>query len=74
MSDTSDRLRNGTDTRPDATGPAFRIDRASFLKIAAVEGLSPTAEADDRAREFDRSNLSPQQRRDAIIEAYRPKG
>lgn len=51
----------------------FVIGRSSFGKISAVEGISPTAEALARAREFDRAGLSPEERRKAIVEAYRDK-
>jgi hypothetical protein len=40
-------------------------------KINAIEGLRLTPAAAQRAAEFDRRELSPAQRREAIIRAYR---
>jgi Uncharacterized protein conserved in bacteria (DUF2188) len=52
---------------------SYVIGRVPFTKISAVEGITPTPEARNRAREFDRKELSAEERRRAIIEAYRPK-
>lgn len=52
----------------------YVIGRGPFTKISAIEGIAPTPEAKNRAREFDRKGLSPEERRRAIIKAYQANG
>lgn len=52
---------------------SFTIGRDTFEKISAVEGISPSSEARERTAEFERKGLASENRRRAIIEAYRAK-
>jgi hypothetical protein len=47
------------------------IGRERFAKISAVEGIELTAAMKRRAAEFDRKNLTPEQRIRAIVAAHR---
>jgi len=47
------------------------LGRGWFETISAVEGIALSPRAKKRAAEFDRQGLSPEQRRRAIIQAYR---
>ena len=47
------------------------IGRAGGEKISAVEGIKLSAAAQRRADEFDRLNLSPEERRHAILRVHR---
>jgi len=49
---------------------AFTIGLADFEKISAVEGLHLSAEMKRMFREFDRQNLSAEERRRRIIAKY----
>ena len=40
-------------------------------KINAIEGLKLSAAAEQRAADFDRRRLSPEERRKEILKAYR---
>lgn len=51
---------------------AYSIGRDPFVKISAVEGITPSNAALARAAEFERRGLTPEQRREAIIRAHRP--
>jgi hypothetical protein len=58
--------------------PIARRTRASVLigrkwgeRISAVEGIELSPAAKRRAEEFDRLGLSPEERRRAILRAYR---
>lgn len=52
---------------------AYTIGRDPFLKISAVEGIIPTKAAQHRTKDFDQRGLSPDERREAIIQAHRPR-
>ena len=52
------------------TSAAFTIGLADFEKISAVEGLHLSAEMKRMFREFDRQNLSAEERRRRIIAKY----
>jgi hypothetical protein len=47
------------------------IGRERFAKISAVEGIELTATMKRRAADFDRRGLSGEERRRAIVRAYR---
>lgn len=47
------------------------LGRGRFAKISAVEGIELTAAMKRRAADFDRRGLSGEERRRAIIRAYR---
>ncbi|WP_342242125.1 DUF2188 domain-containing protein [Inquilinus sp. OTU3971] len=49
---------------------SITIGRDPFAKISAVEGIKPTKEARKRAIEFEKKDLSSEQRRHAIIKAF----
>jgi hypothetical protein len=56
-----------------ATAPiagSFRIGRQAFAAISAIEGLYLTAEMEQIFREFDRMELSAEERRQLIIAKY----
>jgi hypothetical protein len=57
-----------------AGGDSFTLGRDRFAKISAIEGITPSKEAKARARDFDRRGLTPAERRNAIIDAFRSKG
>jgi len=48
------------------------IGRAAFAKISEVEGICLGEEAKAMFAEFDRLELSPEQRRQAIIDRFKP--
>ena len=52
------------------TSSGFRLGRQSFAKISAVEGIRLTPEMEAQFRNFDRQNLSPEERRRAIALAF----
>lgn len=52
---------------------SLTIGRDPFAKISAVEVIKPTREARRRAAEFEKKGLSSEERRRAIIEAFRIK-
>jgi hypothetical protein len=47
------------------------IGRQRFVKISAVEGIILDERMTARAAEFERQGASPEERRSAIIRAYR---
>jgi hypothetical protein len=47
------------------------IGRKAFAKISAVEGIRLTPEMKQRAAEFDRKGLSPEERVRAIVATHR---
>ena len=49
---------------------AFTIGLADFEKISAVEGLHLSTEMKKLFREFDRENLSAEERRQLIVAKY----
>jgi hypothetical protein len=49
----------------------FIIGQEQFAKISAVEGIVMTRQMRSRLAEFDRQGLSAEERRRAIIRAYR---
>lgn len=51
--------------------PAFILGRAKFERISAVEGIMLSRAMKSRAAKSDRDNLSADERRCAIIAAYR---
>lgn len=53
---------------------SFTLGRDPFGRIGEVEGIFSTSAAKARAAEYDRRGLSSDERRGAIIEAYRRKG
>jgi hypothetical protein len=59
--------------REGRTRETITIGRAPFTKISAVEGIKPTPEARRRAIEFEKKGLSSEERRHAIIKAFRDK-
>jgi hypothetical protein len=61
-SSSSDRTRR-------ASGVA--LGRERFAKISAVEGIELTPLMKKRAAEFDRQGISADERRRAIVRAYR---
>ena len=48
----------------------FKIGRAGFAKISAIEGIRLTPAMDADFREFDRQGISPEERRKAIARKY----
>jgi len=48
-----------------------RIGRQAFAAISAVEGIRLASEMKQRAADFDRKGMSGEERRRAIIRAYR---
>lgn len=48
----------------------YTLGRATFAKISAVEGIHLTADMERDLLEFDRQNLSPDERRRAIAAKY----
>jgi hypothetical protein len=56
-------------TAPAASGP-FILGREQFEKISAVEGLHLTREMKRDFREFDRENLSGDERRKRLLAKY----
>lgn len=54
--------------------PGFILGRKGFAKISAVEGISLSADMEERFREFDRQGLSPGERRSAITRAFAKDG
>jgi hypothetical protein len=66
------KKRNSSPQRWARRGSAgVLIGRAGGEKISAVEGIKLSAAARRRADEFDRLGLSPEERRVAILRAYR---
>jgi hypothetical protein len=63
------RSAQPTGIRGGATGDV--LGRERFAKISAVEGIELTPPMRQRATEFDRRQLSAEQRRRSIIRAYR---
>ena len=51
----------------------YTIGREPFGRIGEIEGIFSTRAAKARATEYDRRGLSSDERRGAIIEAYRRK-
>ncbi len=49
----------------------FTLGQDRFAKISAVEGIVLTRQMRSRIAEFDRQGLSAEERRRAIIRAYR---
>jgi hypothetical protein len=49
----------------------FAIGRERFAQISAIEGIELTREASERAAEFDRLGLSPQERIRRIVAVHR---
>jgi hypothetical protein len=47
------------------------LGRELFAEISAVEGIVLTKAMTARVKQFDRKGMSPEQRRRAIISAYR---
>lgn len=52
----------------------FTLGRESFAQVSAVESIRLSPQAEKRARDFDRHDLSPEQRRQQILDAHRTKG
>ena len=51
----------------------FVLGRARFEKISAVEGIKKSAESRRMFEEFDRKDLTSEQRRKAVFEKYARK-
>ncbi len=49
------------------------LGHEAFAKISAVEGVRLSSEAIARAGVFEQKELSPKDRRDAIVRAHTPK-
>ena len=49
----------------------FVIGRASFEKISAVEGITPTKGMKDRASEAKRRGMTAEEYRTSIVRSYR---
>jgi hypothetical protein len=62
--------KSGSARRVTGKSAAFTIGLADFAKISAVEGLHLSAEMKRMFREFDRQNLSAEERRRRIIAKY----
>lgn len=52
---------------------SYTVGRDAFVKISLVEGITPTADAQRRSKEFESKGLSAEERRRAIIDAHRTK-
>lgn len=52
----------------------YIIGREPFAASSAVEGIVASPQSRERAAAFERAGLSPEQRRQAIIAAYRQGG
>lgn len=50
--------------------PGFILGRKGFAKISAVEGITLSADMEERFREFDPQGLSADERRSAITRAF----
>jgi hypothetical protein len=61
---------NGSARRVIGKSAAFTIGLADFERISAVEGLHLSAEMKRMFREFDRQNLSAEERRRRIVAKY----
>jgi hypothetical protein len=57
--------------RRGAKAGQFTLGQDRFAKISAVEGIVLTRQMRSRIAEFDRQGLSAEERRRAIIRAYR---
>lgn len=68
----ADGRKNRSARRVGASGKsdAFTIGLADFEKISAVEDLHLSAEMKKMFREFDRENLSTEERRKTIVAKY----
>jgi hypothetical protein len=53
---------------------SYTLGRDPFAQISAVEGIITTTAAKNRAAEFDRKGLSPEERRNAIVDSHRRRG
>jgi len=62
--------KSGSARRVTGKGAAFTIGLADFARISAVEGLRLSAEMKRMLREFDRQNLSAEERRRRIVAKY----
>jgi hypothetical protein len=58
-------------SKAERTSVEMTLGRERFAKISAVEGIELTASMKRRAADFDRRGLSGEERRRAIIRAYR---
>ena len=63
--------KRGAPSNRERTTSGMILGRDRFAKISAVEGIELTATMKRRAAEFDRRGLSGEERRRAIIRAYR---
>ena len=63
-----------THGRSGAPKAGFTLGRTGFAKISAVEGISLSAEMEQRFRDFDRQGLSASDRRKAIARAFAKGG
>ena len=59
--------------RGNSESPGFVLGRARFTKISAVEGLVLSDASKRMFAEFDRQNLTPEQRRAAILRKHTAK-
>ena len=58
----------------DASTGRFVLGRGAFVKLSAVEGITLSKESRARLAEFDRKQLSGDERRAAVKAAFRAKG
>lgn len=63
--------KRGAPPNHEPTAGGMILGRDRFAKISAVEGIELTATMKRRAADFDRRGLSGEERRRAIIRAYR---
>ncbi len=63
--------KQGSASNRDRSTGGMILGRERFAKISAVEGIELTAGMKNRAADFDRRGLSGEERRRAIMRAYR---
>lgn len=63
--------KHGKSVGRDAKTARFVIGRASFEKISAVEGITPTKDMKDRASEAKRRGMTAEEYRTSIVRSYR---
>ena len=55
---------------PKSSGKSFTIGRRAFAKISEIEGVRLSDDMNEDFQEFERKELSPQDRRQAISRKY----
>jgi hypothetical protein len=63
--------RGSPSDRSRSAAGSVTLGRELFAEISAVEGIVLTKAMTARVKQFDRKGMSPEQRRRAIIGAYR---